>query len=152
MPKPERVSWLVEKVTEIGVCAIRFVSSERAPRELGDNAIARLRRVAASAVEQCHRARLPEVSGVHEWAELWQMSGRHELKVVLEASGAMPDSALGAGPASAALLVGPEGGWTAGELAQLDAQGWVRHRLGARTLRTETAAIAGAAWLLQGKD
>lgn len=152
MPKPERASWLVEKVTEVGVVAVRFVASERAPRELGGGAMSRLRRIAVSAVEQCHRSRLPEISGVHAWSSLGEMTAAHELRVALAAGGggevARPSSVAG----RVALLVGPEGGWTPAELADLDSQGWLRHRLGARTLRTETAAIAGAAWLLQGKD
>ncbi len=152
MPKPERASWLVEKVTEIGVSAIRFVASERAPRELGDSAVSRLRRVAASAVEQCHRARLPEISGVHDWPALREMSEPHLLKVALDATGSAETPALGASVGSAALLVGPEGGWTPSELAELDTQGWLRYRLGARTLRTETAAIAGAVLILAGRD
>jgi 16S rRNA (uracil1498-N3)-methyltransferase len=68
--RPERAAWLVEKATEIGVVAVRFCNTERAPRDLGAGTLERLRRVAAAAVEQCHRARCPEVSGPHALAEL----------------------------------------------------------------------------------
>ena len=73
--RPERASWLVEKATEIGVFAIRFLNTVRAPRELGPGTLDRLRRVAAAAVEQCHRSRLPEITGPHSWSEIGRLTG-----------------------------------------------------------------------------
>ena len=61
---------MVEKATELGAAAIRFVGGERAPRRYGEGTLERLRRVAAAALEQSGRARLPEISGVHESSEL----------------------------------------------------------------------------------
>lgn len=52
-PKPERASWLVEKATEIGVVAVHFVSTDREARTVEGSQLARLRRIAVSAVEQC---------------------------------------------------------------------------------------------------
>ena len=68
--RPERASWLVEKTTEVGVHAVRFVNMARAPREFGAGAMDRLTRVAEAALEQCHRSRLPEVTGPHAWKEV----------------------------------------------------------------------------------
>ncbi len=73
--RPERASWLVEKATELGVASIRFLHTERAPRQLGDSTVARLQRVAAAALEQCHGSRLPEITGPHEWSELATLTG-----------------------------------------------------------------------------
>jgi 16S rRNA (uracil1498-N3)-methyltransferase len=47
--------------------------------------------------------------------------------------------------ASVALAIGPEGGWTAEEMAVFSEQGWKHVTLGPRILRAETAAIAGLA-------
>jgi 16S rRNA (uracil1498-N3)-methyltransferase len=116
-PKIQRASWLVEKVTEVGATAIRFVNSERSPRSYGEASLARLRRVATAAVER------------------W----------FLDRGGAAGMDA-GAGPVG--LLVGPEGGWTESErefLLGLDCRPW---GLGVRTLRVETAAVAGSSLLL----
>jgi 16S rRNA (uracil1498-N3)-methyltransferase len=151
LPKPDRTAWLVEKVTEIGVSVIRFLASDRAPRELGAGSLERLRRVAASAVEQSQRARLPELSGVHPWSSLGDLSRPHPLRVVLDARGVV-ELPADRKPRSACLLIGPEGGFTAAELEAVERLGFVRHRLGARILRTETAAVAGAALLLHGRD
>jgi 16S rRNA (uracil1498-N3)-methyltransferase len=140
--RPERASWLVEKATELGVFAIRFLQSERAPRTFGAGTVERLRRVAAGAVEQCHRARCPEVSGTHEWRELAGLAAACPERWVL-------DTAAAAGslePGSVALLIGPEGGWSDGERSELAA--WRPLGLGPRVLRSETAAVAGAALAL----
>ena len=152
IPKPERAAWLVEKATEIGAAAIRFVQSERAPRDLTPSAVSRLSRVAAAAVEQCHRARLPEVSGTHAWNELPELLAACEMRYVLDPRGPSGVPAAGDSPASAALAVGPEGGWSPEELAALERGGCRPFRLGARVLRIETAAVVGTALLLAGRD
>jgi 16S rRNA (uracil1498-N3)-methyltransferase len=143
--RPERAAWLVEKATELGVAAVRFVHCERAPREPGAGALDRLRRVAAAALEQSHGSLLPELSGAHPWAEVPALGGGDRWVLDTEAEG-------GTAPASAggrvSLLVGPEGGWTSTERRTLAEAGWRPAGLGCRTLRTETAAIAGAALLL----
>jgi len=173
----ERASWLVEKATELGVAAIRFVASEHTPREFGGGTLGRLERVAAAALEQCHRARRPEISGVHPWPEVPALlaaagapDGRRRW-ILDDAPGALTPAGGFAGPSaegarmrssvaslasavhapavgSAALVVGPEGGWTDAERAELAALGCVAITLGPRVLRVETAALAGAALVL----
>lgn len=145
--RPERVSWMVEKVTELGVVAVRLVAAERAPRRFGAGTLERLRRVAGAAVEQCGRSRVPAITGVHAWGELPALVGGLGSLFLLE-----PGAARGAGDleasASAGVLVGPEGGWTDAEresLALLDAR---EICLGERVLRVETAAVVAAAHLL----
>ncbi len=149
-PKKERASWLVEKATEVGVSAVRFVGSERSPRDWGAGTRGRLLRMAAAAVEQCGRSRLPEVTGVHEWAEvpglLDGLSDRWVLHTV-DATGAgptfpPPESSAGA------VLIGPEGGWTDAEAGELLALGCRPVHLGERVLRVETAATVASALVL----
>lgn len=146
-PRPERASFLVEKATELGVWAVRFLASERAPRKYGERQLERLTRVARAAVEQCQRARVPEVTGVHAWEELGELLGAAEDRWLL-------DPAADGGPGlersgeSGAVVIGPEGGFTAAELAQLDRLDCRRLSLGERILRIETAALAASAWVL----
>ena len=73
--RPEAAAWLVEKGTEVGVSAIHFLNIARAPRDFGAGTLDRLRRVAAAAVEQCHRSRLPEITGPHAWKEAVRLAG-----------------------------------------------------------------------------
>jgi 16S rRNA (uracil1498-N3)-methyltransferase len=153
-PRRERASWLVEKATELGASAVRLIAAERAPRDWGPGSLDRLRRLAAAALEQCHRAALPEVTGIHPWSELPALLEAAAARWVLDpAPGArLAAEALVPPPAGAAgaLLVGPEGGWTDAERAELTALGCTPVTLGARVLRVETAALAGAALLLVG--
>ncbi len=144
--RPERASWLVEKATEVGVSAIRFLNSERAPRTFGDGTIERMRRVAVAAVEQCHRSLVPEITGPDAWEEIGRLAVGAEGRWFLDPQGAIG----GWGPvgASGALLIGPEGGWAPEEREQVLAEGWHPVGLGPRILRIESAALVGAAMLL----
>jgi 16S rRNA (uracil1498-N3)-methyltransferase len=142
--RPERASWLVEKATEVGVSAVRFLNSERAPRTFGDGTIERMLRVAVAAVEQCHRSLVPEITGPHPWEEIdrFVADGRWFLD---------PQGALGGWGTlgtSGALLIGPEGGWAPEEREQVLANGWLPVGLGPRILRIETAGLVGASMLL----
>lgn len=140
--RKERASWLVEKATEIGVRSVRFLHTERAPREFGDGTFDRFRRVAAAAVEQCQRAQVPEVTGIHDWSELPRLLEICPQRCFLDAAGEPWRRSGGLGPV--ALLVGPEGGWTGSERDDLLALDCRPLSLGSRVLRVETAALAGA--------
>jgi len=151
----ERASWLVEKSTEMGIWGVRFLNTVRAPRELGEGSLDRLRRVAAAALEQCHGSRLPEITGPHAWREVARLvahlTGAAGPNRWFLDTGAADAAHAGWGEVkgdSGALLVGPEGGWDPGERRDLLASGWRPVHLGERVLRLETAALAGAAVLL----
>jgi len=145
--RPERAAWLVEKATELGVAAIRFLHTERAPRTFGPGTLDRLRRVSASALEQCQGATLPTLDGPHEWSDLERLAKGATARWVLDPTGAAGFSQPG-DLTDVALLVGPEGGLTAPELAMAIDLGFSPVSLGARILRIETAAVAGAAAVL----
>jgi 16S rRNA (uracil1498-N3)-methyltransferase len=146
--RPERASWLVEKAAETGVCAVRFLSMARAPRDFGPGTLDRLRRVAAAAVEQCHRALSPEISGPHDWREVASLTascGEHRWFLDPGSGGSgWGRAARGTG----ALVIGPEGGLDPGERRELLEGGWRPVGLGERILRLETAAVVGAAMIL----
>lgn len=171
-PKPERASWLVEKATEIGVAAIRFLPTARAARTFAAPQLERLTRVAVAAVEQCGRARVPAIATEESLATaLERRRGPSETKViVLDASGTHPfsgafgssflfSSSTSLSSSSAgttvpprtvdvALLIGPEGGWTAAERGRFAEAGAEIWSLGARALRVETAAVVAAGIVL----
>ncbi|MFN7943571.1 MAG: RsmE family RNA methyltransferase [Thermoanaerobaculia bacterium] len=145
-PRFERASWLVEKATELGAAAIRFLATERDPRGYGEGNFTRLRRVAASAVEQSGRACLPQVTGPHDFAEIPRLLPPVASRIVLDPGGGSWTRAEGATPVS--LAVGPEGGFDPAEREQLLGWGFRPVTLGERILRVETAAIAGCALAL----
>ncbi len=148
-PKPERAAWLVEKASELGVGAVRFVATARAPRDYSAAAFERLRRIAISGLEQSHGSRLPEVTGMHPWSEWIERPAGMRWRAALEGRGGAFETlpALSAVVPSD-LLIGPEGGFTDSELADLAARGWPLWSLGVRALRVETAAVVAAARLL----
>lgn len=150
-PKKERAAWLVEKATELGVAAVRFLGSERSPRSLGSGTRERLLRVAGSAVEQCGRSRVPEVTGVHPWPEIPGLLEGLADRWMLDAgaaAGGWGGAPAGAGGGGGAVLVGPEGGWTEAEAEELRSLGCRPVGLGERVLRVETAAVVAAAAVL----
>ncbi|MEM6795296.1 MAG: RsmE family RNA methyltransferase [Acidobacteriota bacterium] len=148
-PRPERASWLVEKATELGVSRLVFVATERLSRSYGDSAARRWQRVARSAVEQCGRARMPEISGLRPMADALDESPRPILALV--PGGSPLASRLPAGSSPVSLVIGPEGGLTAGDLVEIEARGGLPVGLGESILRVETAAVAALSCALWGE-
>jgi 16S rRNA (uracil1498-N3)-methyltransferase len=150
-PEKARASWLVEKATELGVAAVRFLDTERTPRDFAAGTLRRLERVAAAALEQSHGSRLPELTGTHPWSEIADLveavapTARYLLDTGEQAATA---AVLTLDPALTTVLVGPEGGWTDPERAALATLACRPITLGPTTLRTETAALAAATLLL----
>ena len=134
--KGGRGDYVVQKLTELGVDRIvPFVAERSVVRWEGarvDRQLQRWRRVAREALMQCRRLWLPQVEPVRAFGDL-DLAG---------AALAVPGGRALA-PAENCVLVGPEGGWTAVELAAVS--GHVG--LGPNVLRAETAAIAAAAVL-----
>jgi 16S rRNA (uracil1498-N3)-methyltransferase len=152
MPANERMDWLVEKATELGVAQIQPLVCERSVLRLdGERAerrCAHWRAVAAAAAEQCGRARLPLVHmprRLDAWLGGPTPGATPRFVLSLEADARSLATALGArlAPGSELLfLSGPEGGLAPAEEQAARQAGWVPVSLGARVLRAETAAIA----------
>jgi 16S rRNA (uracil1498-N3)-methyltransferase len=146
--RPERAAWVVEKATELGVRAVRFFPCARS-QPFRDRASDRMARVASAALEQCGGATLPNLAPLGSFEELVALASERRC-VLLDASGSPQVPAFADRSASVLLLVvGPEGGLVEGEVGRLHDVGAQRLSLGPRTLRTETAALVGAALLLQ---
>lgn len=142
--KRDPTDMLVQKATELGVAALHPVMTERT--NAGRVNESRLAAIATEAAEQSERLTVPHIHPLRRLADLlasWPAD--RTLFAALERQSA-PGPASGRDPA--ALLVGPEGGFTEGELDALARHpSVVRVSLGPRILRAETAAIAGLALL-----
>jgi 16S rRNA (uracil1498-N3)-methyltransferase len=156
LPEKERFELILQKLTELGVQRLVPVETARsttlAARAAGQAKSHRWPEVIVRAARQCRRAMLPELFPVLSFAEALALAAEAELRLLLyEGDEAWPlAEALGTlRPQRVALLVGPEGGFAAAEVAAAGAAGFVPVSLGPRLLRTETAAIVGTA-LLQG--
>ena len=146
----ERMDWLVEKATELGVTSITPLLAERSVLKLkgerGDKKRAHWQAVAVAACEQCGRNRVPVIHEAVTLAQWLQQAPASGLRAVLSlAQGTQPLQQV-LTPEAAALpvffLSGPEGGLTAAEETLARGNGFVPVTLGLRTLRAETAPLA----------
>ncbi len=152
LPDKERMELIIEKAVELGADVIVPWKAERgvslAERDERQPKSRQWQKRALRAARQCRRGRAPfiapyaELGSALEYAAgaqlriaLWE-DARAPLKEVLESAGS---------PGSVAVLVGPEGGLAAGEVEAAGRAGFITASLGARVLRTETAAICALA-------
>lgn len=148
----ERMDWLVEKATELGVASITPLVAERSVLKLkgerADKKIAHWQAVAVAACEQCGRNRVPVVHGAVDLAS-WvraQATGAQRLLLSLRAGTAPLHTAVApAGPV--VFLSGPEGGLSSAEEDLALEHGFAPVTLGPRVLRAETAPLAALAAL-----
>lgn len=148
----EKMDWVVQKATELGAAEIQPVQTSRSVTKLsGERAAKRTEHwhgVAIAACEQCGRNVLPKVYAPQDFsAWLAEVKTLPASKLILlpQGAGALHQLPTPQGPVI--LLIGPEGGFTPDEEQAAQLAGFVPIRLGARVLRTETAALAGIAVL-----
>ena len=144
----EKMDWILQKATELGVAGIVPVHGERGEVRLdGERAGKRLRHwrsVVVSACEQSGRARKPEVAAPRGLADAFADLPATRLMLDPEAARPLPSRIA---DDACAIAIGPEGGWSPSDMATLAAAGFVGARLGPRVLRTETAGLAAIAAL-----
>ena len=152
MPANERMDWLVEKATELGVASIQPLMSERSVLRLkadrADKKLAHWRGVAIAASEQCGRNRPPvihEVASLTDWLkkDLSAPPADRGTRLLLSLrEGTRPLTEAVASSGALTFLSGPEGGLSPGEEAAAMACGFQPVTLGPRVLRAETAPLA----------
>jgi 16S rRNA (uracil1498-N3)-methyltransferase len=164
MPANDRMDWLVEKATELGVHRITPLMSQhsvlRLQGERAEKKLAHWQAVAISACEQCGRNTLPHIEPLQNLSNWLQSDGLDNLINTQDAHSATKAAVLSLHPstqgfsecatkyqsASWLLLNGPEGGLTDEEDALARAKGFAAVKLGERVLRAETAALAALAY------
>jgi len=148
LTKGDKLDFVVEKATELGVQNIIPFTSAHAVPKLDERKIAarteRWRKIALSATKQCGRTDVPAVLPLCSFTELmlqpapavklffWEKELERSLRQVHEK---YPDAK------SMLLLIGPEGGFSVAEAESARARGWESVQLGRRILRAETAAL-----------
>ena len=171
MPANERMDWLVEKATELGVAAVQPLVCERSVLRLaGERAerkAAHWQAIAVAACEQSGRNRVPRIAAplaLRDWLAALQDGGpsiapatgqapaaagacRLVLSLAPGARGVLATLAGHPPGAPVTVLSGPEGGLSPAELAAAEAAGFAPVTLGARVLRADTAPLAMLATL-----
>jgi 16S rRNA (uracil1498-N3)-methyltransferase len=147
----ERMDWVVQKATELGVRRIVPLVTARSVVRLdarqGEKKSQHWRGIIIAACEQCGRNRLPQLAAPVDLEDfLAGEAPEKALRLLLSPAGTLRIGAIEP-VESITLLIGPEGGLTPEERAAATAQGFMDVQLGPRILRTETAAIAALAAL-----
>jgi len=149
----ERMDWLVEKATELGVASITPLLAERSVLKLkGERAEKKLvhwQAVAVAACEQCGRNRVPTLHPAQTLADWLQAPPQDGQRLLLSLRpGTQPMHAAAPGHTGLVFLSGPEGGLSSTEEDLALAHGFAPVTLGPRVLRAETAPLAALAALL----
>jgi 16S rRNA (uracil1498-N3)-methyltransferase len=149
--KRGRIDWLVEKATEMGVARLVPVTTQRTIVDRINRD--RLRAHAVEAAEQCERTALPELAEPTKLRNLLRDWPEERALYFADEEGGEPLSRLAA-PGPAAILIGPEGGFTDEERSVIRALPQVRRvSLGPRILRADTAALAAISlWMSAAGD
>jgi 16S rRNA (uracil1498-N3)-methyltransferase len=148
----EKMDWILQKATELGVARIVPLVTERTEVKLDEERAERRMlhwtSVIAGACEQCGRTRLPQLETpqrIDRW--LGALSDEAGLRLALVPDGDTTVRALPALTDGAIVCVGPEGGFSDTDVSMLRHSGFRALALGPRILRTETAGIAALAAL-----
>jgi 16S rRNA (uracil1498-N3)-methyltransferase len=144
---------MVEKATELGVERVLPLEAERSGKgllEASRKRAGRWARIARESSQQARRLRAPEIRPAVRFERC--LAEEADYRYFLEETAAPPLlralPACRASTSSAALLTGPEGGWTDAERQLAAAAGWQPVSLGPQVLRAETAAAAAIAVLV----
>src|SRR3990172_4556506 len=145
--KADKLEWILQKTTEIGVANIYLLEANRSianvPSDRLQSKMDRWRKIMKAASKQSHRSKLPQLHPPVEIHQLLSLLDA-DLKIMLSERSGIPalKTVLRQGHwRSAALSVGPEGGWTPSEEKIFSESGFLLASMGQNILRSETAAI-----------
>jgi 16S rRNA (uracil1498-N3)-methyltransferase len=145
----EKMDFTLQKAVELGIGNIQPLASERSvvrlSGERAEKRVAHWQGVVVAACEQSGRNRVPEVAPIRpllDWLGEQHQAGLH---LMLSPTAEVGLRDLPKPTGSVTLLVGPEGGLSPEEAEAAQRSGFTPVRLGARVLRTETAALAALA-------
>lgn len=144
--KNDAMDLIVQKATELGVGRIYAVRTDHSVVRLdaarAERRLEHWRRIARSACEQSGRHSPPTIEAYASLADCVAGLPEEMLKIALDPHAPTPNAPLPRDVPGVCMLIGPEGGWSGADRAHISAAGFRALRLGPRTLRAETAAIA----------
>jgi len=145
IPKGNKMDFIIQKATELGVCKIIPLVTERS-QVRHTHKIERWRKIAISASQQSGRARIPEISEPISFTEFLEMDDKSSLRLIFseEREGGSLKTVLYnmRHVRDITLLIGPEGGFSQEEVKIAIHRGYIKISLGPRIMRTETSPIA----------
>lgn len=144
--KMERMEWLVEKATEMGVAKITFLSTKRTERVKLKTE--RIQKIAASAVKQSGNPFLPVMNGLVDFEAFLDLDFDEARMYLAHCEDRLTDKPhifhVHPGPSPAIILIGPEGDFEENEIDTAIKKGFEAISIGSNTFRTETAGLLAA--------
>ncbi|KAB2822852.1 MAG: 16S rRNA (uracil(1498)-N(3))-methyltransferase [Candidatus Dadabacteria bacterium] len=145
LPKGDKMDYIIEKATELGVHTIVPVVTERSQVRTVEKK-KRWERIAVEASKQCGRTKPPAIENTLNFDEAIKHKDDNELAFILHVGSqiSLKDFLKNPlqHPTNIIVLIGPEGGFSEKEVLLATEMGFTSLGLGPRTLRTETAGIA----------
>ncbi|MEC4889862.1 MAG: 16S rRNA (uracil(1498)-N(3))-methyltransferase [Nitrospira sp.] len=147
--KGEKMDWVIQKATELGVSQIVPIQSRHTIVQLRpervESQLARWQRIALEAAQQSEQWRIPTIAQPKSMRDVCASPSGESVRLLLAERRdgeslrtlSLPTTAT----ASILALIGPEGGWTEEEMNQAEQSGYLPITLGQHILRAETAAI-----------
>lgn len=146
VPKGERWEWLLQKAVELGATEIVPLQTERSVVKPQVEKLTRWQSIVREAAEQCERAILPQVLVPMTFTD-FLAQGFPEKGLICTARGERPSLLSQRTTEPLTVLSGPEGGFSATEIAQAQVAGFQSVSLGQRILRAETAPLVALSWI-----
>ena len=149
-PKSERLRWLVEKATELGVDRLTLLRTQHSVVHPGPGKLRKMDAAVIAACKQSGRNDLMPIEPPQPWESAATQAVQDADRLLIATPDGQPieeQQAEMGNPSSIAVAIGPEGGWTAEEITFAVDRGAVPVRLGSLILRTETACLAAASIL-----
>ena len=136
----DRIDWMVEKATEIGVQEISFLLCDRTERKKIN--LDRITRISISALKQCGQSYLPKINDLKEFESIIKsIEANQKFIAHLEKDDKVHLSKVYKTGESSVIVIGPEGDFTKSEIDLAKLNNFIPVSLGENTLRTETAGV-----------
>ncbi|MBB1554374.1 16S rRNA (uracil(1498)-N(3))-methyltransferase [Candidatus Gracilibacteria bacterium] len=141
--KMEKLEWIVQKNTELGVKKIIFFRSDRSQKLfLSDSKKERIKAISREALEQCGGLFPVEIIFSDENLEsILKNKNPDEKRIFLHTEGQKTQLNELVNEEKFGIFIGPEGGWSGSEIQEMNENNLIIVHLGGRILRTETAGM-----------
>ena len=149
LTKSDKMDYIVQKSTELGITAVIPMAADESVVKYDitkqQSRQRRWQKIASEAAKQCHRNTIPDIGDVQMLEQVLE-DAKADTNIMMFYEGDTPlgikQALTDSRPGSYLIIVGPEGGFSAREVALAKAKGVQLVTMGPRILRTETAAIA----------
>lgn len=143
--KGEKLDFVVQKLTELGISSLQVFESEFAVAKANNNKLERLNKISQEACKQCGRSIPLKIENCIKFSEMLDKLKSYDIVLFANEKNTIRDLSILKQYKNIALIIGSEGGFSDLEIQQIYNAGAKNFGLGSRILRAETASIAMSA-------